>query len=141
MTTPLALPRHDADWIGFLENVVGSRLTIARSARTDTRAGAGSVRASVKLANTGDRPALETVQAHVRDLYTSAAWADRELKTYARVWVEPGDRTQGDLELPASACSFVNAEGERVVEPGEFQLLVGPSSRLHALLVTDFLID
>lgn len=99
------------------------------------------VRASVTLANTGSRPALETVQAYVRDRFTSATWADRELKTYAQVWVEPGERAQVELELPAAACSFVNAAGERVVEPGEFQLLVGPSSRLDALLVADFVID
>jgi beta-glucosidase len=38
------------------------------------------------------------------------------------------------IDVPAAACSLVTADGRRVVEPGEFDLLVGPNSRdLHAV--------
>jgi beta-glucosidase len=43
--------------------------------------------------------------------------------------VEPGEAVQVDLELPVAACTIVDAAGNRVVEPGEFVLLVGPSSK------------
>ena len=54
-----------------------------------------TVRAHVTLHNTGDRPALETVQVYVRDTVTSVTWADKELKTYRQVDVAPGERVVG----------------------------------------------
>ena len=97
-----------------------------------------TVRATVTVTNTGARPVLETVQAYVRDVNTSATWADRELKTFAQVSLAPGETAAVLLEIPVAACTIVNAAGDRVVEPGLFQLLVGPSSRLADLLVADF---
>jgi beta-glucosidase len=90
---------------------------------------AGTVRAEVTLTNTGTRPAIETVQAYVRDLVTSVTWADRELKAYRQVTVPAGATMTVDVEVPAAACTLVTADGRRVVEPGEFELLVGPNSR------------
>jgi beta-glucosidase len=42
------------------------------------------------------------------------------------------------IELPVAACTIVNVSGQRVVEPGGFELLVGSSSREEALLRADF---
>jgi beta-glucosidase len=97
-----------------------------------------TVRARVTVANTGSRDAIETVQVYVRDVNTSATWADRELKSFAHVTVAPGEFATVELELPTAACSIVTSEGERMVEPGAFELLVGPSSRLSDLLVGPF---
>jgi beta-glucosidase len=97
-----------------------------------------TVRAQVTVANTGSRDALETVQVYVRDVNTSATWADRELKSFVKVTVAPGASTTVALEVATSACSIVTSEGKRVVEPGAFELLVGPSSRLDDLLVGSF---
>ncbi|XVU23156.1 glycoside hydrolase family 3 N-terminal domain-containing protein [Actinoplanes sp. CA-054009] len=100
----------------------------------------GLVRATVQLTNKGERPAIETVQVYVSDLVTSVTWAGRELKTYRQVSVPPGESRTVEIELPASACSLVTADGRRVVEPGEFELLVGPSSRTRDLLTAPFTI-
>jgi beta-glucosidase len=89
----------------------------------------GVIRAEVTVTNTGTRPALETVQAYVSDLVTSVTWAEKELKTYRQVHVRAGESHRVTLEIPASSCSLVTADGRRVVEPGNFDLLVGPSSR------------
>jgi beta-glucosidase len=89
----------------------------------------GTVRATVRLTNTGDRPAPETVQAYVSDLVTSVTWADRELKAYRQVTVPPGESVEVVIEVPASACTLVTADGHRVVEPGDFELRIGPNSR------------
>jgi len=97
-----------------------------------------TVRATVRVTNTGSRPVLETVQVYVRDVNTSATWADREFKGFAQVALEPGETAAVPLEVPVSACTIVNAAGARVVEPGAFELLVGPSSRLADLLVASF---
>jgi beta-glucosidase len=101
----------------------------------------GVIRASVTVANTGMRPALETVQAYISDLVTSVTWAERELKAWRQVSVDPGRSVRVDLEVPASACSLVTAEGRRVVEPGEFEVQVGPSSRPADLLRARVRID
>jgi len=100
----------------------------------------GEVRAQVTLRNTGERPALETVQVYVSDLVTTTMWAQTELKAYRQVAVEPGGCVVVDLALPASACSIVDAAARRVVEPGEFELRVGPSSVLEAQLTARFTI-
>jgi beta-glucosidase len=89
----------------------------------------GTVRATVRLTNTGGRPALETVQAYVSDLVTSVTWADQELKAYRQVSVPAGESVEVTIEVPAAACTLVTADGRRVVEPGEFELRIGPNSR------------
>ncbi|MEV0196277.1 glycoside hydrolase family 3 N-terminal domain-containing protein [Nonomuraea sp. NPDC050691] len=89
----------------------------------------GTVEATVRLANTGSRPALETVQVYVSDLTTSVTWADQELKAFTQAEIAPGQTIDVDLRIPASRCSLVTADGHRVIEPGEFELRVGPSSR------------
>nr|WP_238581675.1 glycoside hydrolase family 3 N-terminal domain-containing protein [Demequina aestuarii] len=94
--------------------------------------------AQVTVTNTGDRAALETVQAYVRDEVTSATWADRELKAYRQVWVRPGSAEDVEVQIPVASCTMVDANGVRRVEPGDFTLLVGPSSRLNDLLAARF---
>ena len=101
-------------------------------------AGTGTVRARVTVSNKGSRPAVETVQVYVRDLVTSASWADKELKSFTQVPLDPGASVTVDLEVPVAACSIVDASGRRVVEPGRFELLVGPSSRDEVLLTAGF---
>jgi beta-glucosidase len=98
----------------------------------------GVVRAEVTVSNTGDRPVLETVQAYISDLVTSVTWANQELKAWRQVAVPPGDSVRVRLAIPAPACSLVDAEGRRIVEPGEFDLLVGHSSRAADLLRARF---
>ncbi|GAA1870820.1 glycoside hydrolase family 3 N-terminal domain-containing protein [Myceligenerans crystallogenes] len=98
----------------------------------------GVVRAQVTLRNTGSRPALETVQVYVSDLVTSVSWADQELKAFRRVTVAPGEETVVDLELPVAACTIVDVSNTRVVEPGDFELRVGGSSRPEDLLRAGF---
>jgi len=105
---------------------------------TPTLTGGDILRAVVTVSNTGSRDALETVQVYVRDVNTSATWADRELKSFAKVTVAPGESATVELEVPTAACSIVTSEGERVVEPGAFELLVGPTSRLADLLASPF---
>ncbi|OZB47176.1 MAG: beta-glucosidase, partial [Cellulomonas sp. 14-74-6] len=97
-----------------------------------------AVRARVTLTNTGPRPVLETVQVYLHDVVTSVTWAQKELKTYRQLALAPGERRVVELELPVRDCTLVDADAMRVVEPGEFELLVGPSSRERDLLHATF---
>lgn len=95
-----------------------------------------TVRARITLRNTGTRPAHEIVQAYVRDEVTTASWADKELKAYRHVDLAPGEEQTVQIEVAVRDCTIVDAHGDRVVEPGAFELLVGSSSRdedLHAV--------
>jgi beta-glucosidase len=87
------------------------------------------VRASVRLTNTGSRPATETIQAYVSDLVTSVTWAAKELKAYRQVIVPAGESVIVVIEVPAAHCTLVTADGRRVVEAGAFELLVGANSQ------------
>ncbi|MFC8078979.1 glycoside hydrolase family 3 N-terminal domain-containing protein [Streptomyces sp. NPDC057307] len=99
-----------------------------------------SLHARLTVSNTGTRPVLETVQVYVSDTVTSVTWAEKELKTYQQVSLAPGESREVLIELPVAACTLVDAQGERVVEAGAFELLVGPSSREESLLRAGFTI-
>ena len=97
-----------------------------------------TITAQVTVTNSGQRPALETVQLYLHDEVTSVTWATKELKAYQQVWIEAGHSLTVELTLPVSECSLVNAKGVRVVEPGTFTVMVGKSSRDRDLLKTRF---
>ncbi|MFJ3406449.1 glycoside hydrolase family 3 N-terminal domain-containing protein [Promicromonospora sp. NPDC090134] len=97
-----------------------------------------TVRARVTLTNTGARPARETVQVYVSDTVTSVSWTDKELKAYRQVDVAPGQSVVVEIDLPVADCTIVDQAGDRVVEPGGFELLVGSSSRAADLLRVPF---
>ncbi|MFF8192981.1 glycoside hydrolase family 3 N-terminal domain-containing protein [Streptomyces bobili] len=98
----------------------------------------GTVDATVRLTNSGSRPALETVQAYISDLTTSVTWAEQELKGFTQVEIPPDESLEVNISIPASRCSLVTADNRRVVEPGEFALRVGPSSRREQQLSAGF---
>ena len=91
------------------------------------------------LTNTGRLPGTEVVQVYISDLVTSVSWADRELKAFRRVRLDPGQTCKVVFDLPVAEWTLVDAECRRKVEPGQFQVLVGSSSRredLQAVTVT-----
>ena len=105
----------------------------------DTVGPEDTVRVTVDLTNTGQRPGTEVVQVYISDLVTSVSWADRELKAFQRVQLDPGQTRKVVFDLPVSEWALVDADCERMVEPGRFQVLVGSSSRredLQAVTVT-----
>jgi beta-glucosidase len=100
----------------------------------------GTVRASVTVRNVGDRPTRETIQVYVSDRVTSASWAEQELKAFRQVDLAPGQSERVELAISAESLTIVDGDGDRIVEPGEFELRVGRSSRSRDLLTTTFLI-
>ncbi|HVP21607.1 MAG TPA: fibronectin type III-like domain-contianing protein, partial [Anaerolineaceae bacterium] len=89
---------------------------------------------SVDVENTGPRAGDETVQVYVTDVVTSVTWVNKALKGFARVHLVPGEKKTVRFELAWEAFKIVDAEGRSIVEPGEFEILVGPSSRDRDLL-------
>jgi beta-glucosidase len=92
-----------------------------------------AVELEVELANEGERAGTEVVQVYVVDEVTSATWVNQSLVAFERVALAPGEKRMLRLFIPYERLSLVNAHGQRVVEPGEFELLVGGSSARSAL--------
>lgn len=97
-----------------------------------------TVHAEITLTNTGERKGIEVVQAYIGDIVTSYGWTDRELKSFKRVELEPGESKTVAFDIPVADCTIVDPDANRIVEPGEFELLVGHSSRREDLKRTVF---
>jgi beta-glucosidase len=89
---------------------------------------------SVDVENTGRREGDEIVQVYVTDVVTSVTWVNKALKGFERVHLAPGEKKTVRVSLPWESFQIVDAEGRSVVEPGEFEILAGPSSRDRDLL-------
>jgi beta-glucosidase len=93
-----------------------------------------SVTVSVDVENVGARAGVEIVQVYVSDVVTSVTWVNKALKGFARVSLNPGEKKTVEVELPWASFRIVNAQAEYIVEAGEFEILVGSSSRDRDLL-------
>jgi len=96
------------------------------------------LRISVDVENTGEWAGTEIVQLYVNDVYSSVTTPVKELKALRRVELEQGEKKRVQIELPYERLALVNRNLETVVEPGEFEALVGGSSRDEDLLKETF---
>jgi beta-glucosidase len=98
-----------------------------------------TVRVVVPVRNSGTRRGAEVVQCYVRDAEASVARPHQELKAFAKVWLDPGATSEVTLELDRRAFAFWDVTTHNwTVEPGEFELRIGTSSRdiAHRVAVT-----
>ncbi len=90
----------------------------------------GDIQVSLDVQNTGSRAGKEIAQLYVRDVSSSLVRPEKELKAFAKVALEPGERTTVTLTLDQEALSFYDpAQKKWIAEAGEFEVLVGSSSR------------
>ena len=88
----------------------------------------GEVKVSCVVGNEGDRAGAEVVQLYVADPVAQVTRPVLELAGFARVMLEPGERTRVTFLLHADRTSFTGADLRRMVEPGEIHVMVGASS-------------
>ena len=100
-----------------------------------------AVELEVELTNEGARAGTEVVQVYVSDIVTSVTWVNQSLVAFQRVALAPGEKRVLRLFVPHERLSLVNAYEKRVVEPGEFELLVGGTSQRAHLLRAPFHVD
>jgi beta-glucosidase len=86
-------------------------------------------RVSADITNTGDRGGSETVQLYIRDLVSSATRPMKELKGFRRIVLEPGESRTVTFDITPELLAFYDAEMKFTVEPGDFEIMVGNSSR------------
>jgi len=88
-----------------------------------------AVNVSFNIKNTGKAQGTETAQLYFSDRVASVTVADKKLCAFARVELEPQESKKVELSIPLERFSLLNSEMKRVVEPGEFEILVGSSSK------------
>ena len=103
-----------------LEN---ARLTRKRIARK------GATQVLVDVTNTGSREGSEVVQLYIRDVVSSVTRPVKELKSFKKVTLKPGESTTVVLDIKPASLAFYDVNMKYVVEPGDFEIMVGTSSR------------
>ena len=95
------------------------RLERPRAGQNDT------VAVSVTVANAGARAGMEVVQLYSRQLFASVNPPVRRLRAFQKIALAPGERRTVTFRLPVQRLAFVGRDNRPVVEPGDFDLMVG----------------
>lgn len=89
----------------------------------------GVLTASVNVTNTGAFPGGEVVQLYIRDLVGSTTRPVKELKGFERIYLQPGQTRTVTFKIAPEMLKFYNYDLQYVVEPGDFNIMIGPNSR------------
>ena len=81
-----------------------------------------------QITNSGAVTGTEIVQLYVRDLVGQVSRPVKELKGFQRVTLQPGETQQVRFTLPAEELTFTGFDDQPVLEPGRYQVWIGPSS-------------
>ncbi len=91
----------------------------------------GNLDVSFDVKNTGTREGAEVAQLYVRQLKPSEPRPVKELKGFSRVVLKPGETRRVTIRIDEKALSYFNSEKNAwIAEPGDFEVIVGSSSRL-----------
>lgn len=89
-----------------------------------------NVTISIKVKNTGDVYGKEIVQLYVRDIESSVIRPEKELKGFEKVGLKPGEEKEVTFQLNKRSFAYYNTDiNDWHVESGEFEILIGKSSR------------
>jgi beta-glucosidase len=88
----------------------------------------GGTSALVEVTNTGKRAGDEVVELYIHDLVSSVTRPVKELRGFQRIHLEPGQTKTVELAVGPEALAFWNEDMRKVVEPGQFDIMVGPNS-------------
>lgn len=99
-----------------------SSLQVIQSAETVT--------ATFKVKNTGKWAGKEIAQVYIKDPQSTHFRPEKELKGFEKIDLQPGEEKEVSIALGPRAFAYYDAASrEWVVEPGEFEILIGASSR------------
>jgi beta-glucosidase len=88
----------------------------------------GAARVLADVTNTGARVGAEVVQMYIRDRVSSVTRPVKELKGFQKVRLEPGEKITVAFDVTPDLLAFWDVNMKYVVEPGEFEIMVGSSS-------------
>ena len=87
-----------------------------------------SIEMSCTITNSGKRAGSEVVQLYLRDPVASISRPVKQLKGFQKIWLEPGESRKITFNIDESLLGFYDENGRYVVEPGRFELFVGPNA-------------
>jgi beta-glucosidase len=120
----------------FGHGLTYGRCSLANFAVTpDQVAQKDTIEARVDVTNEGARAAEETVFLFTHDKVATVARPLLELKGVGKVTVRPGETKTVRITVPATELRFLGRDLTPVFEPGEVEVLVGPSADRSQLLV------
>ncbi|RZK92379.1 MAG: glycosyl hydrolase, partial [Hymenobacter sp.] len=97
--------------------------------KLSVKPGPQSATVTLTVRNTGKTAGSEIVQLYVKDLKSSVKRPEKELKAFDKVALKPGETKTVTMQLPATAFQFYDeAKKQWVLEPGQFEVLVGSAS-------------
>lgn len=103
-----------------------SRLRVSKEHILDTE----TLKVTVDVTNTGDMAGKEVIQLYVADKESTVIRPEKELRDFAKVKLEPGETKTVEFELTSRAFAYWNTQIHNwYVETGEFDILIGKSSR------------
>jgi len=88
----------------------------------------GPAKVSVDITNTGTRAGDEVAQLYVHQRVASRTRPVKQLRGFKRVTLDPGQKVTVDFMITPDDLALIDVNMNSVVEPGTFDLLVGPSS-------------
>ena len=89
----------------------------------------GSTRVMAEVTNNGKREGAEVVQMYIRDAVSSVTRPVKELKGFQKVTLRPGEKKTISFDITPDLLAFYDVKMKYVVEPGEFFIMIGNSSR------------
>ena len=89
---------------------------------------AGVAKVSVDVTNTGSREGDEVPQFYIHQRVASVTQPVMQLKGFERITLKPGEKRTVTFSVTPETLSILNIDMYRAVEPGVFDLMVGPSS-------------
>jgi beta-glucosidase len=87
-----------------------------------------TAKVSVDVTNTGTREGDEVAQMYIHQCVASITRPVMELRGFKRVTLKPGEKATVEFNLTPDSLSLIDVDMHRVVEPGTFDIMVGPSS-------------
>ncbi|MGN1221070.1 MAG: beta-glucosidase BglX [Candidatus Cryptobacteroides sp.] len=103
--------------------------------------GQSPVKAKVTVSNTGKYDGFETVQLYIRDVVSSQTRPIKELKAFRKIFLKAGESAEVEFDLTPDMLGWYSVDqynlagsseplsAEFVVEPGDFDIMIGPDSR------------
>jgi beta-glucosidase len=88
-----------------------------------------TVNVAVEVTNTGKVEGAEIVQMYIHDVVSSVTRPVKELKGFTRVFLKPGEKKIVTFEITPEKLAYHGVDMKFSVEPGEFEILTGSSSR------------
>ena len=89
----------------------------------------GKITASATVTNTGNRDGDEIVEFYIHDRYANIVRPIKELKGFRRIHLAKGESQTVNFDIDAATLSYYDAEGNSILEPGDFDIMIGPNSQ------------